>query len=169
MTTKIIFLDIDGVLNNGVDSDTHYDASYGEYFLYSPRCVSRLNQLIAATGASIVVSSTWRLGLTLEKMTLLLNNMGILPPIVGMTDDLRNHYCCRGNEIYKWIKDNKDILKYKYYYDYKSYVILDDDTDMLLWQKDNFVNTDGQIGLTDEDVEDAIVILNREEWDVCLN
>jgi hypothetical protein len=162
MATKIIFLDIDGVLNNGVDSDSHYDASYGEYFLYSPRCVSRLNQLIASTGASLVVSSTWRLGLTLEKMTLLLNNMGILSPVVGMTDDLRNHHCCRGNEVYKWIKDNKDILKYKHYYDYKSYVILDDDTDMLLWQKDNFVNTDGQIGITDEDVEDAIVILNRE-------
>ncbi|AHK11202.1 hypothetical protein S14_93 [Shewanella sp. phage 1/4] len=163
MTTKIIFLDIDGVLNNGIDSDTHYDASYGEYFLYSLKCVARLNRLISATGASIVVSSTWRLGLTLKEIRVLLNNMGIFAPVVGVTDDLSRYPCCRGNEIYKWIEDNEELLKYDYYYNYKSYIILDDDTDMLLWQKNNFVNTDGQVGLTAEDVKKAIEILNKEK------
>ena len=36
--------------------------------------------------------------------------------------------------------------------DYK-YAILDDDSDMLLEQKDHFVQTDNNIGLTDKDVE----------------
>lgn len=39
-------------------------------------------------------------------------------------------------------------------------VILDDDTDMLLEQKDNFINTNGFTGLTKEDAFKAVNILN---------
>lgn len=41
-----------------------------------------------------------------------------------------------------------------------SYLILDDDSDMLLCQKDWFVQTDGITGLTEKDVETSIEILN---------
>ena len=40
-------------------------------------------------------------------------------------------------------------------------LIIDDDSDMLYWQKDNFVNTDREIGLTDADTDLAIKILNK--------
>jgi hypothetical protein len=159
MTTKIIFLDIDGVLNNSEDSDMH--ETLGGCDFYSPNCVQRLNNLTDKTGAKIVVSSTWRLGTTVEDLVGKLKSMGVTGEIIGKTDDLRSLHGFRGNEILKWIKDNIKLLGCVHHWQFKSYVILDDDTDMLLWQKDNFVNTDGQIGLTDKDVEDAIVILNK--------
>lgn len=42
-----------------------------------------------------------------------------------------------------------------------SYVILDDDNDMLLCQKDYFVHTESLEGLTEKDAENAIKILNK--------
>jgi len=157
--TKIIFLDIDGVLNNASDSDMH--CHMGGCDFYSNTCVQRLNTIIQETGAKICVSSTWRLGLTVEEIAHKLKGMGVVGDIVGVTDNLRHHHCLRGNEIHNWIQDNKNIIGYDYYSDYKSYVILDDDSDMLLWQKDNFVHTNGEVGLCDADVEKAIMILNR--------
>jgi len=67
--------------------------------------------------------------------------------------------CVRGNEIRKWLKDNvkqggPEVEKV-------NYCILDDDLDMLLWQKDYFVNTDSQHGLTTGDALKAISILNN--------
>ncbi len=44
-----------------------------------------------------------------------------------------------------------------------SFVILDDDTDMLLEHKDNFINIDGMIGLTEVDIKRAIEILNKQK------
>ena len=43
-----------------------------------------------------------------------------------------------------------------------SYVILDDDTDMLYDQKDNFIHTECVNGLTKELADKAIKILNYE-------
>ena len=69
--------------------------------------------------------------------------------------------CVRGNEIHSWIKDN-EALTGEAYHDYKNYVILDDDSDMLYWQRNNFVHTSWKKGLTEEEAEKAITILNKE-------
>jgi hypothetical protein len=59
---------------------------------------------------------------------------------------------CRGMEIDFWIKQN----------DFEgNYVIIDDNDDMLESQKDFFVETFPNIGLTMEDAKKAIEILNR--------
>lgn len=42
-----------------------------------------------------------------------------------------------------------------------NYVILDDDSDMLLEQAEHFVKTDTLLGLSEDDVERAIKILNQ--------
>lgn len=154
---KIIFLDVDGVLNNADDSDHHVHK--GGCYFYSPKCVERLNKITDATGAKIVVSSTWRLGKTVDELKAQFTEMGITGEVIDKTCQLNHLDGYRGNEILKWIKDNESLLGH-YYYNFKSYVIIDDDTDMLLWQKDNFVNTDGYKGLTDADVYDAINIFN---------
>ena len=61
--------------------------------------------------------------------------------------------------------DHDGIPYYRKHYhgapDYE-YVILDDDTDFLLGQADNFIHVNEQTGLTDEDVERARKILMRE-------
>ena len=72
----------------------------------------------------------------------------------------------RGVEIKQWIDqhihrvDGKGpFVRKKLGEDY-IYVILDDDKDMLLEQKDYFINTDSMKGLTYHDVEKVIHILN---------
>lgn len=50
---KIIFLDVDGVLNTYDRNDPNYGGLSAEHLL-------RLQRIVLATGAKIVVSSTWR-------------------------------------------------------------------------------------------------------------
>lgn len=161
-SVKLIFLDIDGVLNNALEADEHKDVYLqGEYQgFYSPRCVERLNTLTEQTDAKIVFSSTWRHGMTLEQVNELFSNMNINAECIGITDNLNMYkWAYRGNEILKWIQDNKDLITNEYVY--RTYVILDDDTDMLLWQRNNYVNCDPEIGLTDRTVSLAVSILNH--------
>ena len=55
---KVIFLDIDGVLNHmGVFPDAGFPDEP-----IAPECVARLRQIVDATGAKIVLSSSWRTG-----------------------------------------------------------------------------------------------------------
>lgn len=159
---KIVFLDIDGVLNRqNPDGELEFiegscRRSGRTSHSLSPALINNLNYLTTYTGAKIVVSSTWRLGETLESLQLLLNSVGVTAEVVGVTgvDNSR----IRGVEILQWIKDNIEDA----YYNYKDYVILDDDSDMLLWQKDNFVQTDGLQGLTRGKMWEAINILSKE-------
>ncbi|AFN37389.1 hypothetical protein pp2_156 [Vibrio phage phi-pp2] len=161
---KIIFLDIDGVLNNALEADEHKDVLLnGEYQgIYSPRCVDRLNDLVEMTDARIVLTSVWRCGLSIDEINTMLRAMGVNAECIGKTDMLDHKYswAFRGNEILKWIHDNEERIG-KRRYEYRSYVILDDDTDMLLWQRHNYVNCDPEIGMTDRVVAKAAAILNN--------
>ena len=59
---KIIFLDIDGVLCTAKSVGllkTNIDGRLAKQF--DPDCVVRLNHITDATGAQIVISSSWRL------------------------------------------------------------------------------------------------------------
>lgn len=150
---KLIFLDVDGVLNNTIDSDRHYYNERG--YFYSPNCVKVFNKVIEATGAKIVVSSTWRLGRTVEELKELFAWMGVKGEVIDKTG--RNSSGIRGVEILEWMRERDDIHSWNF----KNYIIIDDDSDMLLWQKDNFVHTKGTIGITEQDVEKAIRILNQ--------
>jgi hypothetical protein len=143
---KIIFLDVDGVLNySRMDKDDHIETPSG---LLSKRCVGLFNEITNRTGAKIVVSSTWRLdGISVFDS---LKAGGVTGEFIGLTG--RGCRCClRGNEIRQWISDNKDIIGCQSY-DFDSYVIIDDDSDMLLWQQNNFFNTDHFVGLTEKTV-----------------
>lgn len=155
---KVIFLDIDGVLNNATCN--YIDVEFGRFGrtreFIDRKCVDILNRITDETGAVIVVSSTWRIGQSLEDLINLFKQIGITGKVIGKTDRLQEPYSLRGNEIYKWIDDNIEVSRW----DFKEYVIIDDDSDMLLWQLNHFVHTDGQIGLTDKDADKAIEILN---------
>lgn len=173
--TKIIFLDVDGVLNcenyykenierikqsrkeankKKKEDLTLFDI-YGEDI--DPVRLKMLNDTIAETNAKIVVSSTWRYGATWEAFNAILDEekcFEIKDAIIGRTDrSTYEDHICRGNEIKKWLLDNKDKLNIpegKFVYDYTNYIILDDDSDMLLQQKDNFFQTHWKTGLTEE-------------------
>jgi HAD domain in Swiss Army Knife RNA repair proteins len=58
---KVIFLDIDGVLNHSATrSDVLPTAKEPLPIPIAPECVARLNRLIAETGAKIVILSSCR-------------------------------------------------------------------------------------------------------------
>ena len=142
--TKIIFLDVDGVLNSWSYFKKLEDESKEDFITFGvdPNAVLLLNEIVEKTNAKIVVSSTWRLNHYQELLNLLNKNglKNVDSVIIGKTDKNGCYDCLRGNLILKWIKDNKCIIGCNHH-EYKNYVILDDSSDMLLWQKDNFVQT----------------------------
>jgi len=160
---KIIFLDIDGVLNSEVDFKNYTDEEKERYHDIAMRPLKLLDDLVTETKALIVVSSTWRsrshtwlLREVLDKpitdvdrLQMIFKQRGFKnwKSIIAVTPVLKSEGMVRGNEIYYWIKHNEKILNCNHN-DFSSYVIFDDDSDMLLWQQKHFFKTDGYVGLT---------------------
>jgi hypothetical protein len=153
---NVLFLDIDGVLNSAkyinviYERNISYIKSGSEYResmddVMDPECIKRLNKITDITKASIVISSTWRIkyrknlyGLCEELIA-----RGITGKIIGMTPILNMK---RGDEIQKYINDNKCIDKF---------VIIDDNGGM--GNLSNYwVRTEFAFGLQDEHVEEII-------------
>ena len=168
---KLIFLDIDGVLN-----PTHYmnamyklwkasfneiksHDEYGQLFFYH-NC-NALKKIVDETGAKIVISSTWRMAGESEMKALWQHRklageiIGITPTETAVVESGEAEFydmVCRGMEIAHWIKHNNFT---------GNYVIIDDTEDMLKEQEQFFVVTNGFVGLTFKDADKAIEILNR--------
>lgn len=162
---KVIFLDIDGVLNTEVyicsvfqcvelmggnahkDMRGHMDG-FGHQF--DPLAVRALKLIIDKTDAKIVISSTWR-GARLSVMQDLWKKRNLPGDVIDVTPFL--HKEVRGEEISAWLKSRNDV---------DGYLIIDDDSDMLDRQKPHFLRTDFQYGLMINQYENAVEILNLE-------
>ena len=156
---KLIFLDIDGVLNHQSMTRDQWRVDNGDGYLTDglcPRSVSNLNELTDNTNADIVISSTWRVGRTVDELRDVLGFAGVTGNIIDKTPEFNQRSVFRGNEIYDWMKENIEES-----HNFQEYVILDDDSDMLYWQKDNFVIVDSFIGLTPRNIYKAERIMNR--------
>lgn len=156
---KVIFLDIDGVLNVIPQGRDEYGAIFHEHF------VENLRELIEKTGAKIVISSTWRLsGLSIMKE--MWEKRDLPGEVIDITPSLmreRGSTLCRGDEIQLWLDEHPEVTNYVY--------IDDDHVDVNENQLGHFVKTAGNIhhtdyidgggyGLTKECTELAIKILN---------
>jgi len=155
MYKGIVFLDIDGVLN----SHTYCDeliAIHGEDGFHklprwerhlSTKRIKIINNICKDSNLVVVVSSTWRTGKTVDWLQDTLNARGATFKIIDKT----GHEDCkiRGVEIYKWLDKNITLEEHgvssQHFY---PYVILDDDSDMLLWQQENFFKCDNYTGIT---------------------
>lgn len=132
---KLLFLDIDGVLNwGGTDAclgagHPHNNAGLG-YIGLCPERIARLNKIFAAhPDVKVVVSSTWRhswiYGVyeNFDELKELLKKHGITQEIVGRT---RSYFSSmpRGGEIREYVENFK-----RYHPDetLEAFVILDDD------------------------------------------
>ena len=153
---RIIALDVDGVIN----SEEFYAKTKGRSGNFDPEAIALLNQL-KDIGAEVVISSSWG-----DSAIKPLQEVGLELPIIGVTEHFYTDWMCRGNEIEKWLIDNFHSYgtKYgsKYYQKDYEYVILDDDTDFLLGQVDNFIHVDRNTGITQADIDKARAILERK-------
>jgi hypothetical protein len=158
----LIFLDIDGVLNCELSFKENYRVAKNKLkkavkskqierldFYKSQICSERLqwfNNLCKDLTAKVIISSSWRNGKTVEELKEIFAYAGGTFEIIDKTQNLGYE---RGVEISKWLKDNiKPETHGCHYYDFKKYVIIDDDSDMLLNQRNHFFQTDGYSGLT---------------------
>lgn len=144
---KIIFLDVDGVLNKAlISSNSEPDDVIKGAGWMNKSLVKNLNKLTDTTDAKIVVSSSWRSD-SVEETAKHIGSFGVTGEIIGVTKRF-GQYSVRGNEIAAWIRDNEALLGCKYWH-FKQYIIIDDDSDMLLSQAPHFIHTDAFAGLSE--------------------
>jgi HAD domain in Swiss Army Knife RNA repair proteins len=171
---RVIFLDVDGVLNSEaflrVLDDRHRQLGHHEAcecFRLERKidrdAVARLNRLVSETGAKIVISSSWRKLLDPPELQRVLVEHGLVAEIIGETPDgdndpeMRDAFghidrIFRGHEIDFWLRKHPEVDRF---------VILDDCSDMEM-HKNRLVQTDCEVGLIDEDVDLAIRVMS---WD----
>ena len=173
---KLIFLDFDGVVNNyPFLREVLSQGLVKGYGFKDPTDVNMidlekiklLNKILDATGASIVISSSWRNTYTSDELRDFLQLKGLNKPesIIGETGSTRHSQTAkeldvpvgasvdRGVLIQHWLKQHPEVT---------TYVALDDDPGAgeagTVWLK-----TDPEIGLTEEIVEKAAQILNSKD------
>lgn len=180
---KIIFLDIDGVLNSGdwyrkrhEEVPQHEQSAQYPFYEFDPELVSNLNFIIQKTEAKVVVSSTWRIA----DLQAILESVGFIGEVIDKTKSFylkgESYTIPRGCEIAEWLDNRGNYRRINWSKEkqreciekalVKNYIILDDDSDMLLKQKEHFVHTTWKSGLTLELAEKAIGILNSDLVDL---
>ncbi len=150
---KLIFLDFDGVLNSWKSIQIYRREHGGENIREDdphPIHVIHLNEINRRTGATIIVSSTWRLR-GIDYVRKILKDSGVEAEVLGVTPRLIGE--TRGLEIYTFLR----IMKFS---NLKSFVIIDDDSDMDFY-KPHLVQTNFDYGLCKKHVRKAISILNK--------
>lgn len=151
---KVVFLDIDGVLNSATwihDAGARLGRRQvcGSADQIDPACVERLNRITDATGAVFVLSSAWRIVHcpTVAKANAFFSSVGVQAAFVGRTGNVGRW---RGDQIDSWLRRRGQAVD--------CFIILDDADDMTVHMH-RLVQTSWQTGLQDADVELAIEML----------
>ena len=159
---KVIFLDIDGVLNdNGCKTLT----SSGSLFVNDNK-IKILKEIIDRTGAKVVLSSTWRFGW--RQLEQGLSDSWAIRDFIELRDKLLEYDIelydktpmfdrfmrRRGEEIAAWLDKHKDV---------DGYVIIDDlDGKWLRPCSDHLLQISSNYGLRQKHIKIAEKILNNE-------
>lgn len=151
---KYIFLDIDGVLNN----DRTEARSPQGYIGISPGLVKRLAKIVKATDAQIILSSTWKTADDIDFKYLTRKLMQSNLYLSGKTKEPEGRLYIRGYGIKKFLETHEC----------DEYVILDDEVFDFREEGilDHAVITDWREGLTKDDVDKAICVLNGHLVDI---
>mgnify|MGYP000491037119 FL=1 len=141
---KILFLDIDGVVNCVTTSQRHRGA-----IGIDPYMACLVRRIVDATGCEVVLSSSWR-------------------HFPGGREEVENQVCpifdvtptsstgFRGDEIRVWLNAHPEVTRY---------AIVDDNADMLPEQLPNFFKTSWTEGLSEDTQKEIIRHLNSEHVD----
>lgn len=166
---KIIFLDIDGVLNMYGSSCRTFMKPYGQHI--EPHLVQRLNYIIEKTNAKIVISSSWRSDMEDLEKQLREQGFKYWTRVIGKTchplvkdENMpypRNESCYlynhRGEQINKWLDDAN--------YKIDKFIIIDDEISDIspFVDEKNIIRTDYNEGMLHKDAIKIIESLNAKE------
>ena len=157
---KIIFLDIDGVLRTH-KSDLEWSNKLvtpifkGVDRLFDKTLVDNLNEVIYLTGEKIVITSNWRIYLSLEELQIIFKERGVIGEVIGKTGlghlkggspiPIGN----RGLEIQDWL-DRNPVGKF---------IIIDDQVSDItnIFPNWKIIKVNSQVGFVE--VEKALDIL----------
>lgn len=149
---KVLFLDVDGVLNSWPTMKEWHANKWGLIHQIGRDLVARVNRIVEETGCKVVLSSIWRHDCRsfpkLEDLSNYFKKFGATFDLFDKTPRDRNEI--RGKEIQMWLDENPGV---------ESIVILDDDGGMGLFIP-YWVKTSMETGITDEHVNQAIVLLS---------
>jgi hypothetical protein len=146
---RVIFLDIDGVLNTLGFLQGLPAPDFAK--MIDARAVARLNRLIHRSRAKVVISSSWRCHLPVTEIDQILRAHGFEGDIVGVTPRLPPN---RGGEIRAWIDSCPEV---------PSAIVILDDFEEMADLSPCLVRTSFEEGLLEEHVEAALHIL-AQDW-----
>jgi len=150
---NVIFLDFDGVICTA--RHAYAVNQRGVICCLDPVALAFLERMAIEYGAKVVISSSWRLGEKARHFEQLFATAGFIRLSRALhgdwcTDSAGSH---RGSQIERWLAKHPETERY---------VILDDDSDMLDYQKPFFVHSDCYDGLRMRDYIRAETILKGE-------
>ena len=152
---KVIFLDVDGVLNFNTTEAIAPNGCMG----IADSCVKKLKHIVDETHAFIVLVSSWKQEWNMDFERCLPNGKYLVKKLdrrgLHIMDKTDDHIDDRGKGIYEWLKRHPNVTDWvvlddEVFDDYKDYI-----------PQDNRVITNYILGLTDSDAEQAIEILNK--------
>lgn len=129
----VLFLDVDGVLNSMTWFASQPPTAVTEV---DPAAVRRIQRIVAATGAKVVLSSSWRNKGDNNDLEQKLVAAGV--PIDDRTPWLDGDLWHRGDEIQQWLDDHPGTYPF---------AILDDDADAGEHHPARFVRTYTRVGM----------------------
>lgn len=152
----IIFLDFDGVLNS---LRSVLATGRGGGHSPDPMAVGLMARLARHADANVVVSSAWRIGVTLDSLRETLTRWNGVDIADRVIDKTPQHGECRGAEIAQWLAEHPSQHN-------GCYVIVDDDADMLDGQLSRFVQTRHRDGFGVPEYLRALEIIAPQHKDV---
>lgn len=133
---KVLFLDIGGVIysdRSHMAYGAHPEpADPSTWTGFDPVAICMLQKVVAATGAHVVLSSSWR-----DRVSLPTLEYALGVKIMDRTRDTVSETELRGQQIYDWLMQHPEVTRY---------AILDDDDFMLPSQMDKLCRTSKRNG-----------------------
>lgn len=155
---RFVFLDFDGVMDTVHYTNWLYREGIPEGdrygVLFDPDCIRNLRNIIDATGAEIVITSSWKDTLTYSQFLQMWKDRDLPGFVTDVTPTCSSR---RGDEIASWLEIFQEMSGGENY----EYVIIDDlgEKDFNEAQLDHLVSVDSFYGLDESASSRAVAIL----------
>lgn len=140
---KVLFLDIDGVLNSEAWYRARPEGPWTEAREIDPEALWLLKATVAMTGCQIVVSSSWRIGRTVDELRNVLPGL----PVIAKTP-VTTTGKVRGDEIAAFLQQHPEVT---------AHAIVDDNSDF--HDDQPLIRTEWKLGLRPRHCERIVELL----------